>query len=220
MKIIVGVDESGRGPAIGPLVICAYANFEHNLAVLKQNGVKDSKLVTPTNRQRLANELKKGIYVLRSISAVEITQVMEKNISLNEFEAKIIGELLTELATTTDFYRVYVDSPDPEPTKFARRIKKYYAGNAEIISENKADVNYPVVSAASIIAKVERDAEIERIKEIVGEDFNSGYSSDPFTIEFLKRRHNDEIVQEFMRHEWKTIKNLKSKQTALDEFSL
>ena len=123
-NIVVGVDESGRGPAIGPLVICAYADFETNLPILKQNGVKDSKMVTPNNRRRLAIELKKGIYCLRSVNAVEITEVMQKNISLNEFEAKVIGELLTELENTTKFTRAYVDSPETEPSKFAKRIKK------------------------------------------------------------------------------------------------
>ncbi len=219
-KIIVGIDEAGRGPAIGPLVICAYSIAEDDSQELKKSGVKDSKMLSPSTREQLYNKLSKGTYVVRHITAIELTIAMQKKISLNELEAKVAGELLNELETKTSFYRAYIDSPDPEPTKYATRIRQYYHGKAELISENKADVNYPVASAASIIAKVERDKEIQHIKKIVGEDFGSGYSADPKTIDFLRRRHNDQIVQDYMRHEWATIKNLKikSKQTGLAEF--
>ncbi len=215
---VVGIDESGRGPVIGPLAICAYVAHENNLQELKNDGVKDSKLLSPAGRKRLYEKLKKGEYALRKISAVEITAEMEKKISLNELEARICGELLNELEQRVGFYKVFVDSPDPEPAKYATRIRKYYEGNAELISENKADVKYVVVSAASIVAKVERDKEIEKIKKIVGEDFGSGYPADPLTKSFMQRRHSDPAVQKFIRHKWKTITNLKTKQTALTEF--
>ncbi len=216
--IVVGIDESGRGPVIGPLVICAYACQEDKLAEFKTNGVKDSKLLSPAGRNRLYPTLKTCIHLCREISAAELTSAMEKKISLNELEAKVCGELLNELEQRTKFEIVYVDSPDPVPAKYAGRIKKYYKGKARIVSENKADAKYPVVSAASIVAKVERDAEIERIKKIVGEDFGSGYPADPITQKFMQRRYADPTVQEFIRHKWKTVTNLKTKQKALGEF--
>ncbi|MDP3742079.1 MAG: ribonuclease HII [Candidatus Micrarchaeota archaeon] len=217
-QIVVGIDESGRGPVIGPLVICAYACSEDNLQELKDNGVKDSKLISPAGRNKLYEKLKNGIYVVRKLTAVEITSAMDKKISLNELEAQICGELLNELEGKTSFYRAYIDSPDPIASKYSQRIKKYYRGKAELISENKADVTYPVVSAASIVAKVERDSEIENIKKIVGEDFGSGYPADPMTKNFMQRRHADAAVQEYIRHRWKTVTNLKTKQKALGEF--
>ena len=152
------------------------------------------------------------------MTAVEITAAMEKKISLNELEAQIWGELLNELEQKTSFAQVYIDSPDSIPAKYAARIRKYYRGKAELIAENKADVTYPVVSAASIVAKVERDAEIENIKKVVGEDFGSGYPADPKTQGFMQRRHADPVVQEYIRHKWKTVTNLKTKQKALGEF--
>ncbi len=218
-KIIVGIDESGRGPVIGPLVMCAYAAPENNLAELRSDGVKDSKLLTAAQREKLAVKLRKGIFVERIISAHEITEVMEKRESLNEFEARIAAQLLAELEKKTHFHTVYVDSPDAQPANFTRRIRKYYHNEAvQIISENKADVNHAVVAAASIVAKTTRDAEIEKIKKIVGENFNSGYPADPITKEFIKRRHADPSIQEFLRHRWATMKNLKTKQKALGEF--
>ncbi len=217
-KIVVGIDESGRGPVIGPLVICAYTYSEDNLQELKDDGVKDSKLISPAGRNKLYEKLKNGIYVLRKITAVEITAAMDKNISLNELEAQVCGELLNELERKTSFYKAFIDSPDPIASKYSQRIRKYYRGKAELISENKADVTYPVVSAASIVAKVERDAEIENIKKLVGEDFGSGYPADPLTQKFMQRRHADAAVQEYIRHRWKTVTNLKTKQKALGEF--
>lgn len=218
-KIVVGVDESGRGPVIGPLIICAYSASENNLAELRNDGVKDSKLLTAAQRERLAAKLRKGIFVERIITASEITAIMERRESLNEFEARIAAELLAELEKKTHFHTVYIDSPDPQPANFARRIRKYYHNQAvQIISENKADVNHAVVAAASIVAKTTRDAEIEKIKKIVGEDFNSGYSHDAITVAFLQRRHNDPVLQPFLRHRWATMKNLKTKQKELGEF--
>lgn len=219
-RIIAGVDEAGRGPVIGPLVICAYAVEADKEQELKKIGVKDSKMLSALQREKLATELKKGIYILKSATAAEITEVMQRKVSLNEYEAQVIGELLTKLEKTTAFQTVYVDSPDPVPSKFAVRIKKYYKGNAEIVAENKADVTYPVASAASIVAKVERDAEIEKIKKIIGEDFGSGYPADPNTKKFLEKHYNDVNVQEYIRHEWATVKNLKEKaqQKGLGEF--
>ncbi len=217
-KIVVGIDESGRGPVIGPLVMCAYALPEANHHNLTKDGVKDSKLLTPVKRSQLSVKLKKGTFITGHLTAAEITQAMHKRISLNELEASIAGDLLNKLTDKIEFQLVYVDSPDPQPEKFARRIKKYYKGDAVIISENKADVNYPCVSAASIIAKVERDEEIEKLKQKIGEDFGSGYTSDPTTQDFLKRRHGDALIQEHLRHAWKTLKNLKTKQMALGEF--
>ncbi|MFH0713158.1 MAG: ribonuclease HII [Candidatus Micrarchaeota archaeon] len=218
-RIIVGVDEAGRGPVIGPLVICAYAVDADKEAELKKTGVKDSKMLSALQREKLAVELKKGIYVLKSATAAEITEVMQRKVSLNEYEAQVIGELLTKLEKTTAFQTVYVDSPDPIPSKFATRIRKYYAGNAEIVAENKADVTYPVASAASIVAKVERDAEIRKIEKIIGE-FGSGYPADPNTKKFLEKHHTNKNAQEYIRHEWATVKNLKEKaqQKGLSEF--
>lgn len=217
-KIVVGIDESGRGPVIGPLAICAYACPEESLAEFKANGVKDSKLLSPAGRNKLYPQLKTCIHICRQVSAAELTAAMEKKISLNELEAQVCGELLNELEKKTKFETVYVDSPDSIPAKYSQRIKKYYHGSAELIAENKADVTYPVVSAASIVAKVERDAEIEKIKKIVGEDFGSGYPADPVTQKFMQRRHADPTVQEFIRHKWKTVTNLKTKQKGLGEF--
>jgi len=57
----------------------------------------------------------------------------------------------------------------------------------DAVIEHKADLNYVESAAASILAKVTRESEIEKIKKKTG-DFGSGYLTDPKTIEFFKEK--------------------------------
>ncbi|MBI4360755.1 hypothetical protein HY572_03205, partial [Candidatus Micrarchaeota archaeon] len=93
-------------------------------------------------------------------------------------------------------------------------------GTADLVCAHKADQLYPVVSAASILAKVTRDEKLQEIKELVGEDFGSGYSHDEKTISFLKRHWKDKThpIHGFVRSQWATAKNLSVSQFKLDEF--
>jgi len=109
---------------------------------------------------------------------------------------------------------VYVDSPDVIPERLSNTLRNMTGKDVKAF--HKADELYPVVSAASIVAKVERDREIEKIKEVVG-DFGSGYASAERTIRFLKdyfRKYGK--FPPFVRKSWKTISRIA--QQSLDEF--
>jgi len=217
--IIAGVDEAGRGCVLGPMAICAYACGAELESELKKIGVKDSKLLGPRLREKLFPQIAKhGKYELELISAEELTKLMSKKVSLNEIEAMKIADALKRLKKKAKFEKVIVDSPDPVASKFEKRIRKYFDYKFQILAENHADYNYPCVGAASILAKVTRDAELEKIKKIVGEDFGSGYTHDEVTIAFLKRRINDPRVSPFVRHKWETAKRLKITQMELGKF--
>lgn len=188
-------------------------------------GVKDSKLLAPEQREKLAKELREyGEFLLIKIPADEITHEMKRKVSLNELEAKKAGEALAELekklaAKNKQIDVVFVDSPDPVPKKFEGRIRKYFPTQAKIVCANYADRRFPCVSAASIMAKVTRDVEIEKIKKKLGYSFGSGYTSDPTTIEFIEKRHRDPALKPYLRMEWSTIRRLKMpKQLKLGEF--
>jgi ribonuclease HII len=76
---------------------------------------------------------------------------------------------------------------------------------------HQADAIYPVVSAASIIAKVRRDELIEELKKELGIDFGSGYPSDPKTKEFLikwGKKHSGKFP-EIVRQSWQTVENIR-----------
>jgi ribonuclease HII len=156
-------------------------------------------------------------FKLAVISAQEIDSRNAVGTNLNQLEALKIAELLDDLCPDV----VYVDSPtSPKAEKFAEMILKTSVHkNIKIVAEHKADVNYPICSAASIIAKVTRDEEIEIIKKEIGLDFGSGYPADPITIKFVKA-HWENALSKYIRKSWGTIKDLKKAkfQKTLAEF--
>lgn len=211
--MIAGIDEAGRGCILGPMVLCLATIDPMDEYELKALGVKDSKKLSPKQREELFPKVQKICKtIVVKISAEELTTLMDKY-NLNEIEAQKAAEaikLAGDSVTT-----VYVDSPDNVPEKFAARIIQYLPKGKkrpQIVAENKADDKYLVVGAASIIAKVVRDREIEKIKDEIGYDFNSGYTSDPFTMAFLAKHGGDARVQKYIRHKWSTMAKLRQKK--------
>jgi ribonuclease HII len=201
---------------IGPLVICLATVEQEKEAELKKIGVKDSKLLTPKRREQLFGKITSicNEFVVMKTTANSLNEDM-KRISLNEIEAVEFANALSLLKMPPEI--VYIDSPDTVAKRFCTRIRKYHKGNEELICEHKADFNYPICSAASIIAKVERDAVIGEIKKELGCDFGSGYTSDDRTIDFLKKNFHRAEIHKYIRKEWETIDKLK--QRKLDDFN-
>ena len=115
---------------------------------------------------------------------------------------------------------IYVDAADVNESRFSEEILSHLSYRPKIISEHKADAKYPEVSAASIIAKVERDRRVEKIAEEIG-DFGSGYPADPRTYEFLRRyyrEHGD--LPPHVRRSWKSAKKVirEAMQSSLKDF--
>ncbi|MEM3362542.1 MAG: ribonuclease HII [Candidatus Anstonellaceae archaeon] len=206
--MIGGIDEAGRGCIIGPMVIALCMINPMEEYKLKELGVKDSKLLSKNKRKRLFYKLQKICKIKKFvISAEQINKLMEEK-NLNEIEAFYCAKLIESFP----YKKVYIDSPDPQPKNFEKRIRKYLKNKEiEIIAQNKADDTYLIVGAASIIAKVTRDREIEKIKKKIG-DFNSGYTSDPLTIKFLTENLSRQEVKKYVRKKWITLKKLKQKR--------
>ncbi|MCC7552197.1 ribonuclease HII [Candidatus Micrarchaeota archaeon] len=221
--MIAGADEAGRGCVLADLVLTIALIDDKN--TLENLGLKDSKLLAPKKREELDKIIRKKCKIYSyTITAEELNQLMNKH-SLNEIEAIKIAHLINKIYE--DGYKInilYVDSPDHIASNFSkrinRRLKKELIDKINIISEHKADYKYPIVSAASIVSKVMRDAEIERIKQEVGYDFNSGYTSDKITIKFLEECHKDPKVKKYIREHWETYKRIKESaiQSSLGEF--
>lgn len=202
------------GPIIGPLVIAGVMLTTEAIPHLVQLGVKDSKLLTRKSRNMLApriiNLAQK--HVLIAADPQEIDSVVMRGrpmTRLNLLEAKCVAEVLNTLKPQT----AYIDSPDRSPERYACQIMQRLEVPLRIISEHHADVKYPIVSAASILAKVRRDEIIDELHEIYG-DFGSGYPSDPKTIRFirewiLKNRCDLAIV----RRTWRTLRKLDDELT-------
>jgi len=209
--LIAGVDDAGRGAVIGPLVIAGIAVDEKGLEEITALGVRDSKTVTPRRRERLASEILKIVkaYHIVKLSPREIDHIVEtgkKLHRLNRLEAKAMAEVLSHLKPDI----AYIDASDVMPERFSRHIAEELTFNVKIVSEHKADKTYPVVSAASIIAKVERDEAISILRKKYGE-IGSGYASDIRTLKFLEewvKKHGD--YPDFVRKSWAPAKRIKA----------
>jgi ribonuclease HII len=208
-RLVGGVDEAGRGCIIGPLVLAGVAVEESKLSELVEIGVRDSKTLSPAARARLYPLIKDLAYKVVSVKVPpeEVDKYVarrKKFIRLNLLEAEAAAKVIEELEADL----VYVDAPDTDPERFKRNVVALLRRKVEVISEHEADKTYPIVSAASIIAKFERDAEIGRLRERYG-DFGSGYPADPTTIAFLRdwlAKHGE--TPPFARKTWKTWKRL------------
>lgn len=210
--IISGVDEAGRGCVIGPLVVAGVSIEEKDLQKLVDLGVKDSKLLSPQKREELAIQIRKLALICHVVflTPAEIDIVVEskrKLHKLNRLEAKAMARIITILKPDL----VYVDASDVLAERFGEHIAEQLDFATKIVSEHKADLTYPIVSAASIIAKVERDKIISQLNQRYG-NLGCGYPSDPKTVNFLEDWTTKfGSYPDFVRKSWKTAKRIKNK---------
>ncbi len=195
------------------MLVAGVAMEEQDLPKLIALGVKDSKMLTAKRRETLAEEIKnkaKAYSTLR-LMPCEIDPAVDnirKLHKLNRLEAQTMAKMIEKLHPD----KVYVDAADVVETRFKHHILECLSFRPIIIAEHKADRNYAIVSAASIVAKVQRDTEIAELRDKYG-DFGSGYSSDPKTKRFLKTLiAKNEEYPEFVRKSWKPAKKAKSEK--------
>ncbi|HML03751.1 MAG TPA: ribonuclease HII [Candidatus Bathyarchaeia archaeon] len=208
--LIAGVDDAGRGSIIGPLVIAGVVLEENDLPKLIALKVRDSKLLSAKRREELSRAIRRLVpkYHVEKLPPAEIDKVVESHIKLqklNRLEAQTMAKVIEMLKPD----KAYVDASDVIEARYKEHIKERLLYNPEIISEHKADRNYPIVSAASIIAKVERDDAIAELSHRYGE-MGCGYPTDPQTLAFLEnwlKKHID--YPDFVRKSWKPAKRLK-----------
>lgn len=206
--IIAGIDEAGRGPAVGPLVLAVAVVEKKREDELREFGARDSKELTAEKRRSVWDSLQGALleFGTAHVQAHEIDALRTRN-SLNEIEAMRVGHLLNSLKTKPEI--AYLDSPDPESGNFAVRVQKYINFECILRAEHKADVNYPVVSAASIIAKLERDMAVRNLELEYNCVIGTGYSHDPATIRFIKEyTHKNNSLPHCARRTWLTSQRI------------
>jgi ribonuclease HII len=201
--LILGIDEAGRGPVIGPLVICGVLMRQACLQELIKKGVKDSKSLASHRRLKLKKEIEllAQDYELIIISPQQIDKK-----GMNDLELESTVTLIRRFHP----HRVYVDAPTRNCNSYKEKIGGFLNSErkVELVVENFADQNYPVVAAASILAKVERDRRISKLNKRYGA-LGSGYPSDSQTINFLR-----EYLRQYrgfppiVRKRWKTLQRI------------
>ncbi|ADL18885.1 Ribonuclease HII [Acidilobus saccharovorans 345-15] len=221
MSWIIGVDEAGRGSLVGELMLACFATKEENLGLLKDMGVRDSKQLTPHSRETLYRSIVRlGEFVVVPIPPAEIDRenvnVLEERAALKGLKV-LLSRLRPELVKA-----IYID-------KFGElRILpgelKRLGFRGRLVVEPKADANYVVVSAASIIAKVIRDRRIEVLRSMYGVE-GSGYPSDPLTVSWVMKVLSSGARPPIIRYSWGTlrgtnafVRKAKSPRRTLEDF--
>jgi len=198
--LICGVDEAGRGSLLGPLVIAGVSLKRSKIRKLSSMGIRDSKKLTPAARERLYKKIIEYAddYYIARINPKTIDRSV-KNHQLNSLEAKYMAKVIVKLKPNIS----YVDSCDVNPKRYGKEINKM-AKRGKIRSYHHADSRFVIVSAASIVAKVNRDKAIAKLRK--KHDLGSGYPSDKKTINFLSKYISDKKeIPSFVRKSWKPV---------------
>jgi ribonuclease HII len=214
--LIAGVDEAGRGCVVGPLVIVGVTVQTEKLQMLAELGVKDSKLLTAKKREALYPDILKiaqNHYTIK-VPPLQIDKVVQSGRrlhKLNRLEAQTMAKIIQALKPD----EAYVDAADVLEDRFGYHIKECLRVKTKIFSKHKADQTYLVVSAASILAKVERDREISKLALKYG-NFGSGYLTDKRTAAFLKRLlDRDGNYPSCVRKSWEPARRVKSEHDSV-----
>jgi ribonuclease HII len=206
--MLCGVDEAGRGPVIGPLVVAGVI-YEDDSLLIEYN-IRDSKKLTPRTREILADKIKKSAkkYEILIINAEDIDD-MRKVMTLNDIEVNAFSQVIKKLEP--DF--CYVDAADVNEKRFGQNILSRLTNNPKILSKHKADETFLVVGAASILAKTTRDNNVKKIAKYLQKKLNlplgSGYPADPTTKKFLRtwiETYGE--LPSHVRQSWKTSQKL------------
>lgn len=208
MSLVTGIDEAGRGAMIGPLVIAGVTVPKGEERKLHEMGCRDSKTLSPKRREELAEKIEgmASVIVLR-IQPCTIDDYRAAGTNLDRIEAMKMAQIISMIdgPNTT-----FVDALTANPKRFEQTIVSYMKDKKKsMVVKNYMDESVAVVSAASIIAKVERDRAIEEIKKRVGVDFGVGYPHDKRTVAYVEKmvREKRELPT-FVRRSWVTTQDI------------
>ena len=215
MTLTLGIDDAGRGPVIGPMVLAGCLIDDKTSKEFKKLGITDSKKLTQKRREILAEIIKEKseTFEIIIISASDIDKSSYEGVKLNEVEAIACASIINKINKGFTKMKIIVDCPSVSLIKWTDFLKTKIKNlsNLEIFCEHKADKNHISVSAASILAKCTREIEMTKLKELYGDEMGSGYTSDPATQKYLEKyilKHNDKGI---FRKTWATWKKAHEK---------
>ena len=214
MTFVCAIDEAGRGPVIGPLVLAGVVLLKSDVKKLEERKVTDSKLLSPKQREGLFDQITSLVtaYHIVIVNPPEIDAAVEgkDGLNLNWLEAIKAAEIVNTLMKNRSG-KVIIDCPSTNIPAYTAYVKKHITcPNITYLVEHKADSTYVACGAASILAKVTRDRLIEEIKKKYGINFGSGYPADPFTQKFLEKHWNTYATHGIFRTSWASWKRLKA----------
>jgi len=229
MECVLGVDEAGRGPVLGPMV---YAVFYLPLSqerplLVEAHHFDDSKVLTPAVRSSLMQTLctadsdlyKTCGWATSLLSARDISANMLKPTSAYNLNSQAMDATVSLIQGVLDkrvnVKEIYIDTIG-RPETYQKKLERIFP-SVRITVAKKADSLYPCVSAASVCAKVTRDAALEACwKAQHGGDMSmaergwgSGYPSDSRCVGWM-RREMDPVFGWGVecRFSWGTVKEM------------
>jgi ribonuclease HII len=201
---VLGIDEAGRGSVVGPLVVGGFFVPADRLASLAGLGAADSKALTPAQRRAAYARLREaGTRHHVTLSPSQIDEAVAIG-GLNELEARAFGALVRRTRPEI----AYVDACDPVAERFGRTVARHASTETRIVACHHADRDLPVVGAASIVAKVLRDAALARLRRTLGPELGSGYPSDRRTRAFVAEALRRGDPPAWLRASWRTTQAL------------
>lgn len=218
MRQVERYDKYPASAVIGPLVIAGISMDPRHENHLRKMGVKDSKLLSPKRREALAEAIEKiarDVVVIK-VGPCKIDNFRKTGVNLNQIEGMKMADITNYIKPD----KIYIDSPDTNIPKFQKFLERMITHPHEMVLEHHADSKYMSVAAASIIAKVNRDKDIEELREKHG-NIGSGYTSDPVTIGWMERWiENNKDFPDFVRSSWITAANMlrNKSQTSLSDW--
>ena len=210
---IIGVDEAGRGPVIGPLVVAALATPADDIEILSELNVRDSKDLSPNERLRIFTEINQRIddgkwksgVILCSPKRIDINSMTS---DLNSLEINLFSEAICATDLSSDSGVIRADACDVNENRFRTRLQSSLGEdwrNWRIIAEHGMDSKDLVTGGASILAKVSRDSAIQEIAARTGIEIGSGYPSDKTTRSAVEKMLSNGKPHDSLRWSWATV---------------
>ena len=208
-----GVDEAGKGPVLGSMFAAAVRGPAHELP----DGIDDSKRLTAERREELDRQIRAAEGVSVGLAEIPVSRI-DADEDMNTITVAAQAEALAQVVQAGD--GGVLDAGDTSAGRFAERVRKRLRVKVDLRAEHRADESYLLVGAASIVAKVARDAHVRSLAEEYGE-VGSGYPSDPTTRAFLAdyvAEHGE--LPACARTSWSTCDDVlaAAEQSSLGEF--
>jgi ribonuclease HII len=237
----VGTDEAGKGPVLGSMFAAAVWADPGQLP----DGVADSKTLSAQRREELAAAIRDRA-TATAVVEVPVERIDDPDTDMNGLTVTAHADALAAVtgdshrpldragdpstggdrladgtgSQETDGVTAYLDAADTNAVRFEHRVGKRLDGPLDLRAEHAADETYAVVAAASILAKVSRDAHVAELAAEYG-DVGSGYPGDPTTREFLREFVGERNrLPDCARTTWQTSRDVLAEQgqAALSDF--
>ncbi len=194
----VGADEAGKGPVLGSMFAAAVRAPEAALP----DGLQDSKELTTRRRETLEDRLRASDPIEIGLAEIPAGRIDDPETDMNTLTVDAQADALGTVVRDGD--TVDVDAGDVDAGRFGRRVGNRLAAEVDLRSEHGADARYSIVAAASIVAKVARDAHVADLAAEYGA-VGSGYPGDPTTRSFLDSHVSEHgRLPDCARASWKT----------------